>query len=144
MLPEKGYLKCVLVSDKLCSHCSTVDGAMDNLARMDLASTALHPTLRTPLTLLIPLIIPSFNLSQNATSKFHCTLTHGEVEPSNVNGIDPIATSARENVATLESASNISISQMMLTTPSWRPCTRNSSRWHPIRLRPMAAVSSMV
>ncbi|KAJ8583160.1 hypothetical protein M405DRAFT_884979 [Rhizopogon salebrosus TDB-379] len=111
----------VLVSDKLCSHCSTVDGAMDNLARMDLAKRDIR----------IPLYMNVY-------------LARGDVEPSNVNGIDLTATSARENVATLESASNISASQMMLTTPSRRPCMRNSSRWHPIRLRPRAAVSSTV
>ncbi|KAJ8584096.1 hypothetical protein M405DRAFT_480692 [Rhizopogon salebrosus TDB-379] len=71
-------------------------------------------------------------------------LARGEAEPSNVHGIDSTATSARENIAKLESASNISASQMMLTTPSWRPRTRNSTRWHPIRLRPRAAVSSTV
>ena len=43
-----------------------MNGVMDDLARMGLASIALRPTFRTPPTLLIRLILPSSNPSQNA------------------------------------------------------------------------------
>jgi hypothetical protein len=125
-----------------------MDSAMDNLTRMELASTALHPTLCIPLTLLICLILtlPQSIAERDIKIPLHIDVyrARGKAEPSNVNGIDFTATSARENVVKLESASSISASQMMLTTPSWRPCTRNSSRGHSIRLRPRPAVSSTV
>ena len=63
---------------------------------------------------------------RNITIPLHIDvyLARGKAEPSNVNGIDLTATSARENVVKLESASRI--------------------RGHPIRLKPRLALSSTV
>src|ERR1700710_2330989 len=103
-----------------------MDGAMNNLTRMDLASTALHPTLHTPPTLLIRLILPSSNPSQNATSKFHCALT----STSPVVRLNPLTSTASTSppplptkcCATRKRIEDLRIADMMLTTPSWRPC----------------------
>ena len=85
---------------------------MNNLARMDLASIALHPTPPHPThltnsshsTLLQSITERDIKISLH----IDVYLARGKAEPSNVNGIDLTATSARENVVKLESASRIS------------------------------------
>ncbi|KAJ8593181.1 hypothetical protein M405DRAFT_811437 [Rhizopogon salebrosus TDB-379] len=82
-----------------------MESAMDNLARMDLASTALRPTFRTPVPTNSPLST-LLHPSHKATSKFHRTLTSTSpvmgLNPLTFNGVDLIATYARDNAATLE------------------------------------------